>query len=59
MLSLNLCEPGNFYESYSSGVLPDKFPTVQLYQKREVYEMLCIEEVGVDLELVFMPMETM
>jgi hypothetical protein len=27
--------------------------------KREVNEMLCIKEVGVDLELVFMPMEMM
>ena len=49
--SLNLYEPESFHESYSSGVLPDKISTLQLYQKREMNEMLCIGEVGVDLEL--------
>src|SRR3954471_2230991 len=58
LCSIHLCEPMNFHGSYSTGVMPDKFPTLQLYRKREVIEMLCIEEVGVDLELVFMPIDT-
>ena len=41
----------SFHESYSSGILPDKISTLQLHQMREVNERLCIEEVGVDLEL--------
>jgi hypothetical protein len=55
----NPWEPENFHKSYYSGILPDEISTLQLYQKREVNEMLCIGEVGVDLELVFMPMEMM
>ena len=47
----NSCEPESFHESYSSAVLPDIFTTLQPYQKQEMNEMLCIEEVGVDLEL--------
>ena len=42
--------PGNFCGSYSTGVTPDKFPTLQLHRNREVIEVLCIEEVGVDPE---------
>ena len=48
-----------FHESYSSGASPDKISTLQLNRTREVDERLCIGEVGVDLELVFMPMDTM
>ena len=48
MSSLNLCEP---YDSYSTGVMPDKISTVRLRWKWEVNERLCIKEVGVDLEL--------
>ena len=33
--------------------------TNAIFEKREVNERLYIEEVGVDLELVFMPMDTM
>ena len=47
----NLCEPKNLYGSYSSGVTLAKISTPQLHRKREVNERLCIEEVGVDLEL--------
>ena len=43
--------PRVFNESYSSGVLPDNISTLQLHRKRELNEMICIEEVGVDLEL--------
>src|SRR3954469_6131530 len=46
-----MCELESFHESYSSGILPDKISTIQLLQTREVNERLCIEEVGVDLEL--------
>ena len=46
-----MCELGSFHESYSSGISPDKISTLQLHQTREVNERLCIEEVGVDLEL--------
>ena len=46
-----MCELESFPESYSSGILPDKISTLQLHQTREVNERLCIEEVGVDLEL--------
>jgi hypothetical protein len=46
-----LCEPSNHHGSYSSGVAPDKISTLQLHRKREVNGRLCIEEVGVDLEL--------
>ena len=54
-----MCELESFHESYSFGILADKISTLQLHQMREVNERLCIEEVGVDLELVFMPMDTM
>ena len=47
----NMCELESFHESYSSGILPDKISTLQLFQKWEVNERLCIGEVGVDLEL--------
>ena len=47
----NLCELESFHESYSSGILPDKISKLQLHWAREVNERLCIEEVGVDLEL--------
>ena len=30
MSSLNLCEPGNFYDAYSTGVMPYKISTLQL-----------------------------
>ena len=43
--------PRVFNESYSSGVLPDNISTLQLHWTREVNERICIEEVGVDLEL--------
>ena len=56
---LNMCELESFHESYSSGILPDKISALQLHQTREVNERLYIKEVGVDLELVFMPMDTM
>ena len=56
---LNMCELESFHESYSSGILSDKISTLQLLRKKEVNERLCIGEVGVDLELVFMPMDTM
>ena len=46
-----MCELESFHESYSSDILPDKISTLQLHRKREVNEMICIEEVGVDLEL--------
>ena len=47
-----MCELESFHESYSSGILPyKKISTLQLHQTREVNERLCIEEVGVDLEL--------
>ena len=46
-----MCELESFHESYSSGILQDKISTLQLHQTREVNERLCIEEVGVDLEL--------
>ena len=49
--SLKPCEPESFHESYSSGASPDKISTLQLFQRREVNERLCIKEVGVDLEL--------
>ena len=42
-----MCELESFHESYSSRILPDKF----FHQTREVNERLCIEEVGLDLEL--------
>jgi hypothetical protein len=48
---LNSCELKSFHESYSSGVLPDNLSKLQLYRRREVNERLCLEEVGVDLEL--------
>ena len=51
ILSLQSCEPESFHESYSSGTSPDKISTLQLHQTREVNARLCIEEVGVDLEL--------
>jgi len=54
-----LCEPNNHHGLYSTSVSLDKFPTLQLHRKWKVNGRLCIEEVGVDLELVFMPMETM
>ena len=47
----NLCEPGNYYGSYSTVVMSDKISTLQLCRRREVNERLCIREVGVDLEL--------
>ena len=47
----NLCEPGNYYGSYSTDVMSDKISTLQLHRRREVSERLCIREVGVDLEL--------
>ena len=47
----NLCEPGNYYGSYSTVVMSDKTSTLQLRRRREVNERLCIREVGVDLEL--------
>ena len=47
----NLCKPGNFYGSYSTGVMTDKISILQLLRKWEVSERLCIGEVGVDLEL--------
>ena len=56
---LNPCEPESFHGSYSYGVSPDKFSTLQRRPKQEMNEMLYIEEVGVDIELVFMPMEVM
>ena len=31
--------------------MPDKISTLQLCQRREVNDRLCIKEVGVDLEL--------
>ena len=46
-----LCEPGNYYGSYSTSVMSDKISTLQLHRTREVNERLCIGEVGVDLEL--------
>ena len=46
-----LREPKNFYRSLTTGVTPDEFSTFQLHLKREVNEGLCIEEVGVNLEL--------
>ena len=49
--SSNLCEPGNYYGSYSTVVMSDKTSTLQLCRRREVNERLCIKEVGVDLEL--------
>ena len=57
--SHNPFEPESFNESYPSGVLPDNIITLQLHRKWEVNEMICIEEVGVDLNFVFMPMDTM
>ena len=51
MSSPNPWEPESFHKSYSSGVLPDKIPTLQFLSKQEVNEMICIKEVGVDLEL--------
>ena len=47
----NPCEPGIFYGTYPSRVMPDKISTLHLHRKREVNEVMCIEEVGVDLEL--------
>ena len=56
----NLCEPERFHGSYLSGIAPGKtFNTNAIFENREVNERLYIEEVGVDLELVFMPMDTM
>ena len=49
--SLKPCEPESFHDSYSFGASPDKISALQLHQTREVNERLCIEEVGVDLEL--------
>ena len=46
-----MCELESFHESYSSDILPDKISTLLLHQMREVNEMFCIGEVGVDLEL--------
>ena len=46
-----MCELESFHESYSFGILPDKVATLLLHRTREVNEMLCIGEVGVDLEL--------
>ena len=46
-----MCELESFHESYSSGILPYKISTLQLHRTREVNERICIEEVGVDLEL--------
>ena len=43
-------EPGNYYGSYSTGVISDKISTLQLRRRREVNGRLCIIEVGVDLE---------
>ena len=48
---LNSCELDSFHESYSPGVLPVKLSKLQLLQRREVNERLCLEELGVDLEL--------
>ncbi len=45
------CEPESFHDSYSFGASPDKISALQLHQTRDVNERLCIEEVGVDLEL--------
>ena len=47
----NPCEPESSHESYSSGVLPSRISTLRLHRKQEVNGRLCIEEVGVDLEL--------
>ena len=46
-----MCELEGFHESYPSGILPDKISTLQLHRTQEVNERICIEEVGVDLEL--------
>ena len=48
---LNRVNPKVFHESYSSGASPDKISTLQLLQRQEVNERLCIKEAGVDLEL--------
>ena len=55
----NPWEPESVHGSYSYGVLPDNFPTLQHRPKQEMNDVLYIDEVGVDLELVFMPMEMM
>ena len=46
-----MCELGRFHESYSSGISPGKTFNTNALSKREVNGRLCIEEVGVDLEL--------
>ena len=46
----NMCEPKNYYGSYSTVVISDKIST-QHHWRRGVNERLCIREVGVDLEL--------
>ena len=46
-----MCELESFHESHTSGILPDKISTLQIPRMWEVNEMLCIGEVGVDLEL--------
>ena len=51
MPSLICVNQKSFHKSYYSRVLPDIISTLQLHRKREVNGRLCIEEVGVDLEL--------
>ena len=51
MPSLICVNQKSFHKLYYSGVLPDIISTLQLYRKREVNGRLCIEEVGVNLEL--------
>ena len=45
-----MCELERFHESYSSGILPSRSSHSNHFN-RAVNERLCIEEVGVDLEL--------
>ena len=51
MSSLICVNQKSFHKLYYSGVLPNIISTLQLHRKREVNGRLCIEEVGVDLEL--------
>ena len=56
----HLCEPRNFYGSYSTGVTPDKIPSRQLHRNQEVnWKVMHWRSGSRPWTFVFMPMDTM
>ena len=55
----NLYEPGNFYGSYSTGVLPVKFLHYNFVEGEVWMKGYALEKWESTLNFVFMPMDTM